>query len=296
MAPFTYVRPATVEAALEVLATSSASGRPAYRLAGGTALSILARRGFIEPGLLVDLVDLAPLAEIRLETDGRLRIGALATLRRVETDPRIRTVQPELARTAGLVASIRIRNQATIGGNLAHADPALDLPPLLIALDASVEVASVRGRRLIPAEAFVEGPFETALEPDELCTAIVVPPLPARSIVRYTKFLPRTADDWATASVAVRLDPGSDGPIDLARVVVGAAGPRPERVRAAEAELVGRSAAEIDPAAIGELVQAVVDPVDDVRGSADYKRAMVGLWAKRTLLCALEVAAREPQA
>ncbi len=282
MGQFRYCRPTTLEAALEVIAEASRE-TAVHRLAGGTALMLLARQGLLEPGLIVDLGSLTALESIEVMPDGTLRIGALATLRELEIDGRIRALQPELARTMERVASLRIRTQATIGGNLGHADPAQDPPLVLIALDARVELASVRGRRTIPLEEFFVGPFETTLEADEVVAAVVVPPLSPRSSVRTTKFLPRTVDDYATVSVAVRLDCLPDGQIGEARIVVGAAGPRPLRIRTAEAELRDRRLSEVDLELVGRLVASAVEPVDDVRGSADYKRAMAALWSRRTI-------------
>lgn len=279
---FEYCRPPTLGAALDVLAAAS-STRPVYPLAGGTAISILARQGLLEPGLLVDLSDIAPLRGVASTHDGAVRIGALTTLREVETHPLVLDRCEELSVALGRVASVRIRNQATLGGNLVHADPAQDPPPVLLALDALVEVASARSQRTIPVEEFLRGPFETALTQDEIVTAIVIPPLPLGAAVRYAKYVPRSADDYATVSVAVRLDREPDGRIAGARIVVGAAGPMPTRITAAEAELVGRKVSEVDLGIIAERVKAAVEPVDDLRGSAAYKRAMAGLWTRRTI-------------
>lgn len=287
MGQFRYCRPTTLETALEVIADASREAA-VHCLAGGTALMLLARQGLLEPGLIVDLGSLTALESIEVMPDGTLRIGALVTLRELETDERVRALQPELARTMERVASLRIRTQATIGGNLSHADPAQDPPPVLIALDARVELASVRGRRTVSLEEFIVGPFETSLEADEVVAAVVVPPLSPRSSVRTTKFLPRTVDDYATVSVAVRLDRRPDGRIGGARIVVGAAGPRPLRIRIAEAELLDRHPAEVDLELVGRLVASAVEPVDDIRGSAEYKRAMAALWSRRTIESVVE--------
>jgi carbon-monoxide dehydrogenase medium subunit len=277
-----YYRPGSLVAALDVLGEASGV-MPVHCLAGGTAITVLARQGMLEPGLLVDLGAITELRGIEVTRDGVLRIGALATLREVETDAAVRHRWTELAHAIGQVASIRVRNQATLGGNLAHADPAQDPPPVLIALDASVEVASPRGRRTIAVDSLPIGPFETSLAPDEILTAVLVPPLPSGALVRFTKFLPRTADDYATVSVAVRLDREPDGRISGSRVVLGAVGDRPLRLTAAEAMLRDRRSEEVDLRALSELVEASVDPVDDARGSAEYKRAMAGIWTRRTI-------------
>lgn len=279
MSAFRYVRPTTLEEAIGALADANGE---AHVMAGGTSLALLMKNGLVSDGLIVDLGAVPGLAGIRLADGGRLEIGALASLRRVERDPLVRERQPALADAVSRVATVRIRNQGTIGGNLAHADPAQDPPAILLALDAEVDVTGPNGSRTVPlADLFVDV-FETSLAPDEILTTVRVPAPAQGSRARYEKFLPRTADDYATVSVAARVTV-DDGSISDARVVVGAAGPTPIRVTAAEAALHGRPANDVDLEAVAAAARDAVDPVDDVRGSADYKREMAGVWAARAV-------------
>jgi carbon-monoxide dehydrogenase medium subunit len=273
-----YARPTSLEDALEVLA-----GADAQLLAGGTALTLLRKQGLVERGPTIDLGAIRGLDGISEEADGRLVIGAMATLRSIETSPVVRRLAPVLADVVGRVATVRIRNQATIGGNLAHADPAQDPPPILLVLDAEVDIAGPGGRRRRPLDGFFVDVFETVLRPDEILTAIRVPPVAPTSRIGYEKFLPRTADDYATVSVAARLDVGPDGSFADARIALGSAAAVPLRVPAAEDALRGGSPSEAPIAAAAEAVLAAVDPMDDARGSADYKREMAGVWTRRLL-------------
>lgn len=286
---YRYTRPGSIA---EAVAASASTGGPVHLLAGGTALGLLQRQGLIEPGLIVDLAGVPGLEGIEadgIEVEGRsLRIGSMVTLRRVETDPLVRHHHPLLASALRHVASVRVRNQATLGGNIAHADPAQDPPPALLALDAGVVVAGPAGSRTIPLDAFFRDVFETALDAGDVITRIDVPLGPPGRRAAYRKFLPRTVDDYATVSVAARLDLGPDGRIAEARIALGSVAPVPLRVPAAEALLQGRRPDEVDLAAIADAVVAAVEPVDDVRGLAAYKRAMAGVWSRRVVAGLLE--------
>lgn len=274
----TYARPDTLDDALERLA-----GGDAQLLAGGTALTLLRKQGLVARGPTIDLGAIPGLDAIAEEADGRLVIGATATLRSIETSRVVRRLAPVLADVVGRVATIRIRNQATIGGNLVHADPAQDPPPILLVLDAEVEIAGPGGRRRVPLDGFFVDVFETVVRPDEILTAILVPPVAPTSRAGFEKFLPRTADDYATVSVAARLDLAADGSLGDARIALGSAAAVPLRVPAAEDALRGGSPSQARIAAAADAVMAAVDPIDDVRGSADYKREMTGVWTRRLL-------------
>jgi carbon-monoxide dehydrogenase medium subunit len=277
---YRYVRPESIDEAVNLLARSSDRS---HLLAGGTALLLLIKQGLVEPGLLVDLAGIDSLRQVRPTADGGIEVGALARLREIERDPLVLERQPVLASTIGRVATIRIRNQATLGGNLVHADPAQDPPPMLLALDAEVEVVGVGGRRTVPLDAFFVDVFETSLSPGEILTGIHVPALPGGSRATYEKFLPRTADDYATVAVAARVTVGQDGRIADARIALGAAGPVPMRVFSAEQVLVGRHPSAVDLNAVAVATRDAADPVDDARGSAGYKREMAGVIAARAV-------------
>ncbi len=253
-------------------------------MAGGTSLVILMKQDLVRPARVIGLRKLAALRAVEADrSSGGLRLGALATHGALARAGAVRDFAPALAATFAAVATVRIREQATLGGNLAHADPAQDPPVTLLALDAVAVVASAAGTRRIPlAELFVDV-FETSLRPDELLLRVELPPLPAGARATYKKFLPNTLDDYATVSVAAVVATGADGACTHARIALGGAGPVPLRAHDAEASLIGRRP---DDAAIGQaaaLAAAATDPLADLRGSAEYKRAMAGVWTERAL-------------
>jgi len=277
---FDYQEPSSVDAATGLLAEH---GVDATVLAGGTAFALLYRNGLIRPGHVVGLRRCAELRGIRKEGDA-LWIGALATHREVELSATVRAHHPAIAETFGRIATVRIRHQATVGGNLAHADPAQDPPPTLIAFDAVVHVAGPMGaRREIPiADLFVDH-YTTSLGPAEVVLGVRVPAVAAGTRATYLKFLPRSLDDYATVSVAaaLRLDPA--GRVASVRVALGAVGPIPVRAHAVERALLGEvlTAARLRDAA--DAVRSEIDPLDDARGSAGYKRDMAVVCTRRAL-------------
>jgi carbon-monoxide dehydrogenase medium subunit len=182
------------------------------------------------------------------------------------------------------VATVRIRNVATLGGNLAHADPALDPPVTLLALDARVRVASRGGDRLVALEAWFVDYYESVLRPDELIVEIQVPFMPPRSAATFLKFHPRTVDDYATVAVATRLtlDPDRTTCEDV-RIALGAVGPTTLRAREAEAAVRGRPATAATFREAAALVRQAVVPLADIRGSERYKTDMAEVWVRRSL-------------
>lgn len=251
----------------------------AHLMAGATALVLLMRQGLVRPTRVVSLRD-AGLSGARREPDGALWIGATTTIHDAATSPAVRAHSPALAASLAQVATVRIRCQATVGGNLAHADPAQDPPPMLIALDAEVEVARAGARRRIPLDAFFVDQFATALDPGELVVGVRVPPLIEATRATYVKFLPRTADDYATVSVAVALRVAGDR-VTHARVALGSVGATPVRARHVEAALRGAGIEAVADAAA--LVRNEIDPLDDLRGSAEWKREMARVWTERAV-------------
>ena len=284
MTAMRFARPASVD---EVIAVRTEHGDDAHLLAGGTSTVLLLKQGLIEPSVLVHLGRL-PSTDPRLDTarrvDGHVEIGALQPLHRLELDPVVGRDLPAVAEAVGRVATVRVRNQATIGGNLVHADPAQDPPPILLVHDASVELVGPEAAREVALVDFFVDVFETSLAPDEVLTIVRVPVPDPTSRFAYTKFLPRTVDDYATVSVAVRLDRAADGTIGDARIALGNAGPIPFRALEAEASLRGERPTPERLRLAAALAEDASDPVDDVRGSAAYKRQMAGLWTARTLL------------
>ena len=282
MRPYALHQPETLGEALDLLAAHG--DEDTHVIAGGTSMVLLMTMGLVQPEHVIALRKIPDLHGISTTDDGGLRIGALATHRQLELAPEVRAYAPALSATFGQVATVRIRNQATVGGNLVHADPAQDPPPMLIALDASVTLRSRDGERSLPAEDLFVDYLTTQLQSGELLTAVHLPPLAAGTRATYLKFLPRTQDDYATVSVAAALRLDGDGRCAHARVALGGAAGVPLRVRAVEDALVGERLTDARIAEAAALVDDLVDPPDDARGSAAYKRRMARVWTERALL------------
>ena len=280
MIPFEYRTPKNLK---EVHAALKEFGPDAKLIAGGTALVIMMKQRLVRPSCLVSLRSVRGLNGIELK-DGGLKIGGLATHREVETSPLLRRRIPMLAETYHHVATLRIRNMATVGGGLAHADPNQDPPPSLIALGATVKATSPNGSRNIPLDEFFKDYYETVLNPDEIITEVMVPKLSPNTGSAYIKFLPRTADDYATVSAAavLTLDKTKKTIADV-RIALGSVGVTPIRATAAEAVLRGQPLKAEGFAEAGEKAKEAVDPVSDFRGSAGYKRDMAAVFVRRAL-------------
>lgn len=279
MRPFEYLEPETLDEALALLAEDPDD---TLVLAGGTSLVILMKQDLVRPARVIGLRKLAQLRAIA-SGDAGLTIGALATHGSLARASDVRAFSPALAATFASVATVRIREQATVGGNIVHADPSQDPPVTLLALDATaVAMSKARARRIPLDELFVDV-FETSLEPDELLLRIELPPLPAGARATYKKFLPNTLDDYATVAVAAVVATDADGRCTHVRIALGGAGPVPLRAHDAERSLVGRRLDDRSIAEAAALAAAATDPIADLRGSAVYKRAMAGVWTERAL-------------
>jgi carbon-monoxide dehydrogenase medium subunit len=284
MIPFDYRTPKNLK---EVNATLKEFGSDAKLIAGGTALVIMMKQRLVRPSCLVSLRGVRGLNAIELKNGG-IAIGGLATHREVETSSLIRRRLPMLAETYHHVATLRVRNMATVGGGLAHADPNQDPPPSLIALGATVKASSANGSRTIPLDEFFKDYYETVLGPEEIITEVMVPKLPPNTGAAYIKFLPRTADDYATVSAAavLTLDKTRKNVADV-RIALGSVGVTPIRATAAEAVLRGQPLKSEAFAEAGEKAKEAVDPISDFRGSAGYKRDMAAVFVRRALEKAL---------
>jgi carbon-monoxide dehydrogenase medium subunit len=262
-------------------------GSDAKLIAGGTALVIMMKQRLVRPTCLVSLRSLRGLDGIELKNGG-IRIGGLATHREVESSALVRRRLPVLAETYHHVATIRVRNRATVGGGLAHGDPNQDPPPTLIALGATVKATSPNGSRVIPLDEFFTDYYETLLNPDEIITEVNVPKMAANTGAAYLKFLPRTADDYATVSAAAVLTlDKSHKIINDVRIALGSVGTTPIRATAAEDLLRGQPVKAEAFAEAGEKAKEAVDPISDFRGSAGYKKDMAGVFVRRALEKAL---------
>jgi carbon-monoxide dehydrogenase medium subunit len=253
-----------VEEACELLAADAS----AMALGGGTAIQILRKQGILFAESFVDLSRIPGLRDIT-RTAGGLRAGPMVTVRRMETTPLVREVAPLAAAAYGKVANPRVRNTASIGGNLAHGDYRLDPPVALLALGAAIEATSAAGTRTIPAAGFFVGFQQTGLRPGELVTAIEIPAMPAGAAASYVKLSSLSANDWPCASAAALLAPAAAGGLTL-RLAIGALAPVP---RLATADVTGRTEEEAVEAALA-AAEALMDPIPDVRGGVEYKRAL----------------------
>lgn len=283
MIPFELAEPRTLKAALKLLDADDPSVRV---FGGGTALMLMMKAGVFQPTRLVSLRGVeARYAKIKKAKDGSLHIGALATLSAMGRAAAVKTVAPVIIDTLRTLSNVRVRNVATLGGHLAHADPHMDLPPVLIALDALVVTAAAAGSRTLAVADLLTGYYETALARNELISEIIVPPQQGRRSA-YIKLTTRTADDWPTLGVAVSLT--MDGQtVEDARIVVSAATEKPVRLQTAEAALRGEIITDAVLARVGEAAAAEAELVGDARGTAAYKRELLRVYAGRAVRKAL---------
>lgn len=279
MRPFAYHAPTHLD---DVVGLLDEHGDEAHLIAGGTATMLLMKQGLIQPEHVVSLRSIVGLDQVIATPDGGLEIGSLATHRTVETSAAARVYNGSLVRAFGHVATIRIRNIATVGGNLVHADPAQDPPPMLMALGGEAVLRSKRGVRSVPLDEFFLDYFETAAAPGEVLTHVRLPAQPTGLRTHYVKFLPRTVDDYATVAVATALVV-DDGIVKDARIVLGGAAPVVMRARAAEDTVRGQALTSTIIREAAALAKGAADPLDDVRGPATYKRDMVEVWVRRSL-------------
>jgi len=281
-----FLEPATVAEASRIAADL---GDGARFIAGGTALLLALRQRLLSPSHLVSLARLAPLRGIAVDAQGALHIGALSLHADIAASLTVQRHAPMLAAMAAQVANPQVRNQGTLGGNLCYADPSTDPPGCLLALDARVQLASHRGLRELPLADFLVDYFTTALEPDELVQAIIVPPLPDASRGRYDRFLRTAAEHRPMVSVAALVQV-ERGLCRGARIVVGAAVPVPARLAEAEACLVGQAPSRERIDAAARAAAEAITPLDDLRGNADYRRAMVEVQLRRSLAALFDLA------
>ncbi len=289
MAPFDLIEPPSLREAALLLDGDADGVRP---FGGGTALMLMMKMGVLRPPRLVSLRGIEPrYFAIEAAPDGALRIGAMATLSALEKSPVAQAHAPVIARALRTLANVRVRNVATVGGHLAHADPHMDLPPALIALDATVRGIGARGEWAKPLEDLYAGYLETTLARGELIAEVLVPHHPARRAA-YCKCTTRTADDWPALGIAVALDV-EGGEIRGARVVVSAATDRPTRIAAVENLLRGTRGDDAVLRRAGEAGAAAAQLIGDQHGSAAYKAQLLKVHLPRALRAALQEAPRQ---
>jgi CO/xanthine dehydrogenase FAD-binding subunit len=281
--PFEYCAPRTLDEALDLLA---ARGDRAKVLAGGQSLIPLLNFRLARPETLIDINRIPDLDHVRA-TDGAVAIGALARLHAVERSTPVRERVPIVAEACRLIGHLPIRHRGTIGGNLAHADPASELPAVMIALEAELTAARGGATRAIAAERFFLGPLSSALEPGELLIDIRVPAPPPRTGSAFVE-MARRAGDFALVGVAALITLDGAGRCARARVALCGVGPTPVRARAAEEALVGQAPAGpvLDEAAA--LAAAATAPAADVHGSAEFRRKLARHFTRQAIERAVE--------
>jgi carbon-monoxide dehydrogenase medium subunit len=284
MENFTLESPTTKSEVLALLANADEETR---LIAGGTGLINLVKQRLAYPERLISLHKTEDMANISSSSDA-LEIGALTRLIDLQNNEDIASKVPVLTEALAEVASPRIRSMATVGGAVSHADPNQDLPTALIALDTIVLVESADASREIPIADFYADYYETALEPNEMVTGIRIPVPNKASRFAYKKFTPGSREDYACVGVCIRLDIDDHGNVKDSRIVLGSVAPTIRRVDDAEQLILNQEMTEALAAQAGGLASNATDPVDDTRGSANYKTRMAGVWVKRCLLRAAD--------
>ncbi len=280
MKPFELAEPESLEEAVTLLDSQDKSVRA---IAGGTALMLMMKTRLFQPTRLVSLRRLnGILRGIRPGESGNLRIGAMTSLAELEYSPLLANDVPVMSRALRTLSNIRIRNVATVGGHLAHGDPHMDLPPILLTLGARIRAVSPRGERWIDVGDFFRGYYQTALARDELITEIDVPIQPPGVHACYEKFTARSVDDWPAVGAAVWFRLESNNIVE-ARIAVSAATECPVRIEAAEALLKNAAPTLQTFLKAADAAAEQVQPLADLRGSASYKREMVRVHVRRAL-------------
>jgi carbon-monoxide dehydrogenase medium subunit len=276
--PFDYACPATLSEAVALLASRDGDAKA---LAGGQSLVPMLAFRLAQPALLVDLRKLPDLRQIKITNDG-VALGAMVRWRDIEDDTRLRTAHPLLVAAVAHVAHYQIRNRGTVGGSIAHADPAAEMPGIAVTCDAEIAVVGTAGPRVIPAANFFEGVLMTALKADEIIVEIRLPAWPARRRSGFREFA-RRRGDFAMAGAAVFYDQDETGKARNAHVGVIGIGDRPRRLPEVEAVLNGNVIDEATIAKAEAATSAVVDAQDDIHASAAYRRSLAGTMVERAL-------------
>jgi carbon-monoxide dehydrogenase medium subunit len=280
MHPFTYARPATLSRALELL---DEHGDSACVLAGGTDLVVALRNGTLRPRVLIDLKRVAELPPVISVSGGWVTISASVVMAAVEGDARMRSAFPALTDAAATVGSIQIRNRATVAGNICHASPAADTAPALLVYGAEVNIASVRGTRRVPLSDFFLGPGVTILERGELVSSIGLPIPDRRRGAAFARVTRRRGVDLATINLCCMVD--ASGRTAFA---YGAVGPRPFLVADDSGVLAEPSSPHSAKDEVLRQLLAHSDPISDVRGSREYRQAMLQVMSWRALRTAID--------
>ena len=283
---FDYYQPKDLQDTVSFL---SKEGSSAQVLAGGTDLIPRIKDRLTSPKYVVNIKGLPELQGMGKEREG-FRIGALTTIRTLETSPVIRRQFPLLAQAAAALGSVQVRNIATVGGNLCHAVPSADTAPPLLSLNARATLIGPKGKRNLPLEDFFQGPRRTALQPGELLSELLLPPLPERWGGVYIKLGHRMAMDLAIVGVSALVVLDSAGRFQDCRIGLGAVAPTPVRAKQAEEILRGEKFTEAALEKASEIGMGECQPIDDIRASRSYRCEMVKVLIHRAISQALAIA------
>ena len=283
-----YEAPSSLDRAVALLVAEPGDARV---LAGGTDLLVQLHTDLIEPALLVDIKGIAETRQIT-EEGGGFRVGAAVSGAELKEHPKLKSVWPGVVEAANLIGSTQVQGRATLGGNLCNGSPAADSVPALIAAGAIASIAGPNGRRELPVEDVMLAPRRLALSKGEIIASFVLPPKPARTADAYLRFIPRTEMDIAVVGCGVCLTLDAAGTCTAARVALGAVAPRPLLVADAAKALIG---SKVDAGALERLdaaARAACQPIDDKRGTKDYRIKVAGVLARRAAQIAHERARR----
>jgi carbon-monoxide dehydrogenase medium subunit len=282
MIPFDLLEPPSLKAAVKLLDPDDPTVRA---IAGGTALMLMMKAGVFRPAKLISLRKIEDAySTIRPDADG-LHIGAMTTLGGLERSAEVSKHAPLIVRTLLTLSNVRVRNVATVGGALAHGDPHMDLPPVLMALGATLTVIGPDGERRLAVEDLFSGYYQTVLDKNELIAGVHVPTQGAKKAA-YFKVTTGSADDWPALGIAAVIE-GDAGEMRSVRIVASAATEKTVRLKAAEAVLGGRAVSGKLLAVAGEAAANEVEFTADIRGSAAYKREMMKVYVRRAVAAAL---------
>jgi aerobic carbon-monoxide dehydrogenase medium subunit len=283
MIPFDLAEPTSLAAAIKLLNPDDPTIRP---IAGGTALMLMMKAGVFNPEKLISLRKIeSKYSSIAASADG-LRIGAMTTLSTLEHSDEVRKHAPVITRTLRTLSNVRVRNVATVGGALAHGDPHMDLPPVLMALGAMMTITGPKGERKLAVEDLFSGYYETVLEKNELISEVHVPSQGSKK-ASYFKVTTGSADDWPALGVAAVIE-GDGKAIKSVRLVASAATDKATRLKSAEAVLNGKTVDDKLLAQAGEAALGDCEFIADVRGSVPYKRELMKVYVRRAIREALE--------
>ena len=277
-----YERPDTIDAAIGLLAGGPARTRV---LAGGTDLLVQLRSGMIEPDLVVDIKAIPEMRAITAE-DGGFRIGAAVAGAELSEHPDVKKLWPGVVEAVDLIGSTQIQGRCTMVGNLCNASPAADSVPAMISANVAVRIYGPRGSRDLPVEDFVTGPGQTALADGEFVTSVFLPSRPPRSGDAYLRFIPRTEMDIAVVGAGVNVTLDDQGICTAARVGLGAVAATPLLVPDAADTLIGTKIDDQALASLGSAASAACRPIDDKRGTVEYRTKVAGVLARRAAVIA----------